>query len=145
MKWFGSHGPATRTAHRAARPSACNSSSMPCMKTLLLPLLALAAAAVAADGVGPYAFTLSGKAFDERCLRLEAGESIRYSFRSSAPVDFNIHAHRGNEVVYPVKQAAIREATATFRAEAAEDYCLMWQHAGTGTAKVEGTLERVAR
>lgn len=112
---------------------------------LLLPLALAAAAAIASEGLGPFTFTLAGKAFDERCLKMAAGESVRYSFRSSAPVDFNIHAHRGNEVVYPVKQDAVREGSATFRAEAAEGYCLMWQHAGTGSAKVEGTVERVPR
>ena len=116
------------------------------MKTLLLLPLALAAVnALASDEVGPYTFTLSGKAFDERCLKLAAGQSIRYSFRSSEPVDFNIHAHRGSEVIYPVKQAGVRESSGTFQADVAEDYCLMWQHTGTGTAKVEGTLERSTR
>jgi hypothetical protein len=106
---------------------------------LLLPLFALPA--LANGGSGPYSFTLSGKAFDERCLKLAAGESIRYRFRASAPVDFNIHYHRGKEVFFPVKQAAVREAESTFRAESADDYCLMWEHAGAGAAKVEGSIE----
>jgi hypothetical protein len=58
-------------------------------------------------------------------------------------VDFNIHFHRGKDVVYPVKQPAVRAAEDTFRAPAAEDYCLMWEHADSGTASVEGMLERV--
>lgn len=107
---------------------------------LLLPLFALPA--LASEGAGPYSFTLSGKAFDERCLKLAAGESIRYRFRASAPVDFNIHYHRGKEVFFPVKQAAVREAESTFRAESADDYCLMWEHAGAGAATVEGSIER---
>jgi len=107
---------------------------------VLSPLVALAA--VASEGTGPYSLKLEGKAFDERCLRLAAGESIRYRFRSTAPVDFNIHFHRGAEVVYPVKQGGVRQADSSFRAAAAEDYCLMWQHAGPGTASIEGTVER---
>ena len=62
--------------------------------TVLLPFVALAA--VASEGTGPYSLTLKGKSFDERCLKLAAGESIRYRFRSTAPVDFNIHFHRGH-------------------------------------------------
>lgn len=104
----------------------------------------LAPSTHAADGVGPYSFTLSGKAFDERCLKLAAGESIRYRFRASAPVDFNIHYHRGKEVFYPVKRSAVREADAVFRAEGADDYCLMWEHAGTGAAAIGGSVERVS-
>ena len=112
------------------------------MKLLALPLALLGVAALAAEDVGPYSFNLSGKAFDERCLKLAAGESIRYRFRASAPVDFNIHYHRGKEVIFPVKQSAVREATSTFRAESADDYCLMWEHTGTGAATVEGSIER---
>jgi len=102
----------------------------------------VAAPALAADGAGPFSFTLSGKAFEERCLKLAAGESISYSFRATGSVDFNIHFHRGKEVFFPVKQSAIREASARFRAESADDYCLMWEHKGSASATVDGTLER---
>jgi hypothetical protein len=117
---------------------------MPPMKisSLLAPLLA-AAVAHAADGPGPYTFTLAGKAFGERCLDLAAGESIRYRFRASGPVDFNIHHHRGKDVFYPVRQRAIREADATFRADTAGTYCLMWELAGSGSIAVDGVVERM--
>lgn len=112
---------------------------------LVFLLLAMVPALRAADGPGPYRFTLAGKAFDERCLKLAAGETIRYHFRASAPVDFNIHYHRGKEVFYPVRQAGVREANATFRAESADDYCLMWEQRGAATAIVEGSVERAPR
>jgi hypothetical protein len=115
------------------------------MKLLALPLALLGAAAGAAEGVGPYAFTLSGKAFDERCLNLAAGESIRFRFRASAPIDFNIHYHRGNETSFPVKRRAVREIESTFEAPRADGYCLMWEHRGQGVATVEGSVERVLR
>lgn len=114
------------------------------MKISSLLALSLAAAAVhAADGSGPYAFTLAGKAFDERCLDLAAGESIRYRFRASAPVDFNIHHHRGKDVLYPVRRRAVRDADATFRADAADTYCLMWEFDGGGSVAVDGVVERI--
>lgn len=113
------------------------------MKALAVLLPFVAFAAIASEGPGPYSLTLKGKAFDERCLKLAAGETIHYRFKATAPVDFNIHFHRGSEIVYPVKQAGMREADAAFRAPAAEDYCLMWEHAGPGAASVEGMLERV--
>jgi len=108
-------------------------------------LIAVAATpALAAEGAGPYSFTLSGKAFDERCLKLAAGESIRYSFSSSADVGFNIHYHRAKDVFFPVKQTAVREANSTFRAQTEDDYCLMWEHGGAGSARIQGTVERIA-
>lgn len=115
------------------------------MKTIALLFALVATPALAAEGAGPYSFTLSGKAFDERCLKLAAGESLRYSFRSSADVDFNIHYHRAKDVFFPVKQGAVREANSTFRAQTEEDYCLMWEHTGPGSAEVQGTLERIPR
>jgi hypothetical protein len=113
------------------------------MRLLALPLALLGAAAIAAEDVGPYSFTLSGKAFDERCLNLAVGESIRYRFRASAPIDFNIHYHRGNKTSFPVKRLAVRDIESTFKAPRADGYCLMWQHRGEGVAKVEGSIERV--
>ena len=115
------------------------------MKLLALLLALLGLPALAGEDAGPYAFKLSGKAFDERCLTLAAGESIRYRFRASAPVDFNIHYHRGNEISFPVKRPAVRELESTFLAPSADGYCLMWEHRGQGVASVEGSVERVPR
>ena len=116
------------------------------MRSAVLPMLALlCSAALAGEGAGPYSFTLSGKAFDERCLHLDAGQSIHYRFKASAPVDFNIHYHRGKDVVFPVRKAGVREASGTFKAKGAEGYCLMWEHKGSGSAAVEGALELEAK
>ena len=135
MKWFAS-------ALALPAPAASAPTGRLVAAVMLLAQLA-ASPAVAAEGAGPYSLTLTGKAFDERCLKLAAGEVIRYRFRASAPVDFDIHYHRGKDVYYPVKQAAMRSAEAEFRAPEADDYCLMWEHAGPGVSTVEGSLERI--
>ena len=110
----------------------------------LAVLLAIAAGpALAVQEVGPYAFTLTGKSFDERCVTLAAGQSIRYRFSASLPIDFNIHYHRGKDVFYPVRQSGVRDAEGTFRAQEADDYCLMWEHAGSGSADVKGSFEPI--
>ena len=130
----------------ASRRVAKVRSSGAAMTRAVLPMLALfCSAALAGEGAGPYSFTLSGKAFDERCVNLDAGQSIRYRFKASAPVDFNIHYHRGEEVVFPVRKAGVRETSGTFKARGAEGYCLMWEHKGSGSAAVEGTLELDAK
>ena len=56
-----------------------------------------------------------------------------------APVDFNIHYHRGDEVFYPVKRDAMRGDGGTFSAKTGEDYCWMWTARET-TTKVEGRI-----
>lgn len=75
----------------------------------------------------------------EECMRLEAGAKSRYYWKSSAPVDFNIHYHRGDEVVYPVKRERMRGDGGTFVAKSGEDYCWMWT--AKAPAKIEGRIE----
>ena len=111
---------------------------------LALGLAIVAGRLSAAQVTCSYEYTLTGMSLDELCVKLAAGELLRYRFRASAPVDFNIHHHRGKDVFYPVRQAGVREAEGTFRAAEADDYCLMWEHAGAGGATVDGSFERVA-
>ena len=109
------------------------------MKSLLAALLATAGATHAADAAKPFAFTLEPKAIEEECVRLQQGEKRDYRWKSDAPVDFNIHYHRGNDVLFPVKSDRARASKGTFTAKSAEDYCWMW----TGldkTAKVDGSI-----
>jgi hypothetical protein len=104
-----------------------------------LALLAAQAPALAVDG---FAFDVAAKDFDEHCLRIEAGEAIRWRFTATAPVDFNIHHHRGERVFYPVRRARAERASGSFRAPATDDYCLMWTNAGPASAAVRGSVER---
>ena len=92
------------------------------------------------DGWKSFAFTLEPKKVHEECQRVEAGQKRRYMWRADGPVDFNVHYHRGNEVLYPVKRDAMRGDGGTFSAKAGEDYCWMWT-AREKPVKVEGRLE----
>jgi hypothetical protein len=99
-----------------------------------LPALALflfATAAHASDiGGEPEARTFEHamRAGDvvEECVRLEAGRSRTFEWRSDAPLDFNIHFHAGEKIAYPVKLAAQSKGGGRFTAKAGEDYCWMW-------------------
>jgi hypothetical protein len=82
---------------------------------------------------------LAPRKVHEECARMEAGESRRWHWKSTAPVDFNIHYHRGEEVFYPVKRDGMRGDGGTFTAKTGEDYCWMWT-ARDATAKVEGRI-----
>jgi hypothetical protein len=75
----------------------------------------------------------------EACVRLEAGAKRRWYWKSSAPVDFNIHYHRETEVFYPVKRERMRGDGGTFTAKTGEDYCWMWT--AKNAAKVEGKID----
>lgn len=107
-----------------------------CAPFALLLVTALAGAAPAR--FGHFALDVPARGFEEHCLKLESGERIRYRFRATGDVDFNIHYHRGNDVTYPVKANQQRDGKGRFTATAAEDYCWMWT--ARGPAKVTGKL-----
>ncbi len=83
---------------------------------------------------------LAPESFDEHCLRIDAGEAIRWRFTATAAVDFNIHAHRGEQVIYPVRRREVARASGSFRTGASEDYCLMWTNRGAAPVRVRGAV-----
>jgi hypothetical protein len=85
--------------------------------------------------------TIAARKVHEECTRLEPGQSRRWHWKSTAPVDFNIHYHRGEEVFYPVKRDGMRGDGGTFTAKTAEDYCWMWT-ARDAPTKIEGAIRR---
>jgi hypothetical protein len=109
--------------------------------TLLIPALTVATTAA----LGPFELNVPARGFEEHCVRLDAGEHIRYRFSANGEMDFNIHYHRGSVVHYPVKATASRSADATFTAPHADTYCLMWERKGEGAVRVDGSVERLAR
>jgi hypothetical protein len=114
------------------------------MKRLLAALCALAPLLCpAADGTAASSFSasLEPRALHEECAHLAAGEKRNYSWRADAPVDFNVHYHRGEEAIYPVKRDAMRGDGGTFVAKTAEDYCWMWT-ARDRPAKIEGRIAK---
>ena len=98
-------------------------------------------AALTAETATPeaFAFELKPDKVHEECLRLEAGKGRRYEWSADAAVDFNIHYHRGDDVLFPVKQDASRGERGTFTAKTGEDYCWMWT--AKDAVKVKGKIE----
>jgi hypothetical protein len=113
------------------------------MKSLLAASIAWAAA-TGAFAAGPretiaVKAALDGGAIHEECQRLEAGAKRSYQWSASAPVDFNVHYHHGDEVFYPVKRDAIRRDSGTFTAKTGEDYCWMWS--AKNKVSIQGNIE----
>lgn len=87
-------------------------------KIFCLGLLLPATIAAAAE---TFAFDIGKGGFDEHCLRIDAGRAITYRFVATAPVDFNIHHHRGKDVLYPVRRDAFARDDGEFRPPGADD------------------------
>jgi 5-formaminoimidazole-4-carboxamide-1-beta-D-ribofuranosyl 5'-monophosphate synthetase len=114
------------------------------MKRLLAVLCAMAAPNAWCDAPDKEVATvvlveLQPGSVHEECMRLEAGQKRRYYWKSNAPVDFNIHFHRGDDVFHPVKRERMRGDGGTFTAKSGEDYCWMWT--AKAAAKIEGRID----
>jgi hypothetical protein len=106
-----------------------------------LAIAAAVAMQAAAAAETALALSIAPGKFDEHCLRLEAGEAITWRFSATGAVDFNIHLHQGDKVLYPVRRDGVTRASGTFRARSAEDYCLMWTNRGAAAVSVRGTAD----
>jgi hypothetical protein len=101
----------------------------------------LFAGAAAGQGAAkPFTHTIKPRGLAEECFKLAGGQSTGYGFESSAPVDFNIHFHRGNDVVYPVKSDGAQRAEDRFTAPSTEEFCLMWTNRTPDMVTVKGRL-----
>jgi hypothetical protein len=112
---------------------------------ILTILLAPTWATATTAALGPFGLEVPAHGFEEHCVKLNAGDSIRYRYVANSDVDFNIHYHRGSEVHYPVKLMASRAVEATFTAPHADIYCLMWERKVDGAVRIDGSAERLAR
>jgi hypothetical protein len=76
----------------------------------------------------------------EECRALGAGQVVRYRFKVSAVVDFNVHFHRGDAVEYPVKKDGVTEEASSFVAPSVEEFCWMWSNRNTSLVVVQGEI-----
>ncbi|MBK9608658.1 MAG: hypothetical protein IPO58_20310 [Betaproteobacteria bacterium] len=91
----------------------------------------------------PLVLTVQPGKAGEECFALAAGERIEYQFAATVALDFNLHAHRGREIVMPVKIDQAREQMGTFAAPQRDDYCMMWANKGAVPAYVKGEWRRL--
>ena len=81
--------------------------------------------------------------FSEVCGKLKKGNSIRWQFDSSAPLEFNIHYHEGKNVVFPYKMSAIKSGEEELLISLDQDYCWMWTNKSKEEVKLEMSLRHV--
>lgn len=124
-------------------------------RAMLLALLLAAPCSAAAADVLPIAWdaaqrfqltsTVRAGKFVEVCGRLPRGTLVRWSFQSTAPLDFNIHYHDGPKVVMPDQRHGVSSATGTLLTPVAQSYCWMWTERGSVDAPLTLTLQRTRR
>lgn len=68
--------------------------------------------------------------------------SVRWSFESPVALDFDIHYHVGEKVVYPAKHDATARADGTLAVTLGQGYCWTWTNRSPELAKVHVKLAR---
>lgn len=69
----------------------------------------------------------------EKCIKVLAGQTVKYSFTSGYPLDFNIHWHTDSETFYEDKADHVKSRAGDFRASSDQHYCFTWiNHAEFG-------------
>ncbi|MEP7303821.1 MAG: hypothetical protein ABI699_20060 [Caldimonas sp.] len=99
---------------------------------------------VAWDAAGRFAHKASlapGK-FVEICEKLPRGTKVDWSFRSSAPLNFNIHYHEGKEVAFATRQDASAGAEGRLDTSSDQDYCWMWTNKYNKATTLDLALKR---
>jgi hypothetical protein len=94
------------------------------------------------DGAFAYAARVEPGKFVELCGKLAPGESVRWEFSASIPVDFNVHYHVGKEVKFPARQAQVSAGQDTLQVVVREDYCWMWSNKSSSGTQVDVRLQR---
>jgi hypothetical protein len=118
------------------------------------PLLAAALGALIATACGttpsseplppsPLAIEMQTGKVAEECFTLAAGERIEYQFEASVALAFNLHTHRGGEIVMPVQIERTREQAGIFTSPQREDYCMMWTNRSAVPARITGQWRRL--
>ena len=80
--------------------------------------------------------------FVELCGKLPAGLKVRWKFASDARLDFNVHYHLGEKVMYASRLSAVANGRNTLNTRTEQDYCWMWSNKSPQPASLAVTLKR---
>jgi hypothetical protein len=94
-----------------------------------------------ADGRFGYEALLAGEAMTEVCGPLNENDVVEWKLKSATPVDFNIHYHQGDEVVYPARVNSVRELGDRLNVTLTQSYCWMLTNPQPGPTVIELDLQ----
>lgn len=80
----------------------------------------------------------------ELCAPLGAAEAVDSRFNATGALDYNVHHHVQDEVVYLELEKGITRHVGRLEPESADTYCWMWENRGSAAVKLEAALQRGA-
>ena len=89
--------------------------------------------------------TIASSGAHKECLSLAKTQSLRYWFRSEAPIDFNVQYQAASGVVYAVKRDRLSMGTGTYAAKTADVHCMVLTNPAKKPATVRLEFARVER
>jgi hypothetical protein len=106
-------------------------------RTAALALAVFATAAAAKDQ--PIRIAIAPGKVAEVCMPLAQGDTLRWRFKASVALDFNLHHHVDKEVFMPVDRKAVKADSGELPIDRRNEWCLMWTApAGTRPVTVNG-------
>jgi len=144
---FGCSGHETAAAGAAARAIATALGLLVAMAPAAAGPGAANAGGVRWDAQGRFVRSLSiaPGAMTELCGRLARGQAVVWRFEADAPIDFNLHHHQGDQVIYSARLWSVEQAGERFMSGRAQVYCWMWQNPLPSVTRLKVTMERAAR
>ena len=91
-----------------------------------LAMILAAAASSAAANDQPIRLTIAPGKVAEVCMPLAEGDTLRWRFKASAALDFNLHHHVDKLVLMPVERKAVAADSGEQLIDRRNDWCLMW-------------------
>lgn len=88
------------------------------------------------------ATTVAPGKFAEICGKLNKGQVIAWSFKSSQPTNFNIHYHEGKSAIFPIKLDATAAAENKLTVPVDQSYCWMWSNKTDKPVELSLMLQR---
>lgn len=78
----------------------------------------------------------------ELCGTVEPRLPVEWQFQANGPLEFNIHRHDGNEIVYATRSYRTRELNGRFSPTLQRDWCWMWTNESSAEVAVRVSLKR---
>lgn len=80
--------------------------------------------------------------FLEVCGDLKVGDTVRWRFAGTGPLDFNVHYHVGKSAEFPAKLNQAASGDGVLQVGVKEAYCWMWTNKSAGDVRVDMQLQR---
>lgn len=78
----------------------------------------------------------------ELCAPLGASVAVDSRFSADGTLDYNVHHHVGDEVVYLELEKGVRQHVGRLEPESADTYCWMWENTGSAPVALKAALQR---